>query len=69
MLKCDGGNMAKPSISIPDELLEEFDKEIARRKADDELPTTANRSKVIRELMNGWVEGNSRSRPKRIRAD
>ena len=50
--------MAKPSISIPDEVLEQFDREIARRQAEGEMPMTMNRSRVIRQLMKEWSEGN-----------
>lgn len=51
--------MARPSVSIPDELLDDFDDEIMRRKLDGELPREVTRSDVVRELMAGWLEGNS----------
>ncbi|MFB6237552.1 MAG: CopG family ribbon-helix-helix protein [Halopenitus sp.] len=50
--------MANPSISVPDELLDEFDDEIINRKADGDLPRDASRSQVIAKLMEGYVEGN-----------
>lgn len=50
--------MARTSISVPDGLLDEFDREIVQRKAADELPMDVNRSDMIGELMEGWVEGN-----------
>lgn len=52
--------MAKPSVSIPDELLEDFDDEIMRRKLNDELPRKATRSDVVRLLMEAWLQGNVR---------
>lgn len=50
--------MAKPSVSIPDELLDDFDDEIMRRKLNDELPRKTTRSDVVRLLMEAWIQGN-----------
>jgi len=49
--------MANPSISVPDDLLEEFDQTVIEKQAAGELPTSANRSQVIQQLMRGYVEG------------
>jgi metal-responsive CopG/Arc/MetJ family transcriptional regulator len=43
--------MARPSFTVPDELLDDFDRAIASKSARGELPPKANRSKVIRQLM------------------
>lgn len=48
--------MAKPSISVPDELLEEFDQAITRQKALGEIPQNTDRSKAIRMLMNDFID-------------
>lgn len=50
--------MANPSVSIPDELMEEFDS--IREAMEGEMPAGAklSRSAVIQELMEGWVEEN-----------
>jgi len=48
--------MANPSISIPDEVLEEFDKELARRHYKEELPQEVKRSNVVSELMRAWAD-------------
>ena len=48
--------MAHPSISIPDELLEDFDRAVASKKAQGELDMDANRSSVVRELMKEFAE-------------
>lgn len=53
--------MANPSFSIPDELLEEFDRQISKKEAAGELPLNTGRSEVVRELMRGWAEGKSNS--------
>lgn len=50
--------MARTSISVPDGLIEQFDREMVNRKAADELPMDVNRSELIGELMEGWIEGN-----------
>jgi len=56
--------MARPSFSVPDELLDDFDRALASKSARGELPPKVNRSKVIRELMYEYAkeelgEGNS----------
>ncbi len=48
--------MARPSISVPDELLEDFDDAIWDRKVEGELDRDADRSQVIRQLMRKYVE-------------
>lgn len=48
--------MARPSISVDDELLEEFDRAINRRKAIEKLPQDADRSSVMRMLMREFVQ-------------
>jgi metal-responsive CopG/Arc/MetJ family transcriptional regulator len=61
--------MARPSISVPDELLDEFDDAIWDRKVIGELDRDADRSQVIRELMREYVEeteemkGNRKAEP------
>lgn len=51
-------SMARTSVSIPDELLDDFDDEIMRRKLNGELPRQTTRSDVVRMLMEAWLEGN-----------
>lgn len=53
--------MAKPSFSIPDELLDEFDEEIDEKRRSGEFDLDTSRSEVVRELMRQWLEGNSNS--------
>lgn len=48
--------MARPSVSVPDELLEDFDEAIWQRKLVGDLDRDANRSTVMRELMQEFVE-------------
>lgn len=50
--------MARPTISMPDELLEEFDDKIDQKKLNEEFDLDTNRSEVFRELARQWVEGN-----------
>lgn len=50
--------MANPSVSVPDELLEDFDEVIKQKKLDEELPLETSRSEVIAQLMEDYVEGN-----------
>lgn len=50
--------MANPSFSIPDDTLEEFDQIILNKKAKGEIPMDTSRSKVIRDLVEEYVEGN-----------
>ena len=49
-----GRTMAHPSFTIPDELLDDFDRAIASKKAMGELPTNASRSSVVREFMQEY---------------
>lgn len=65
--------MARPSFTVPDELLDDFDRALASKSARGELPPKVNRSKVIRELMQEYAqeelgEGNS-STTQRARTD
>lgn len=53
--------MAKPSVSIPDELLEEFDDRIDDMRLSGDLDLDTTRSEVIQELVRQWLEGNSTS--------
>lgn len=50
--------MAHPSISMPDELLESFDKTMMALKLDDEMDQKTKRSEVIRALMEEWIDEN-----------
>lgn len=50
--------MAKPSFSIPDELLEEFDDQIDEKRLNGEFDLDTSRSEVVREFMRQWTEGN-----------
>lgn len=49
--------MANPSISIPDELLDDFDDILKAKEAWGQLPSD-ERSPVIREWMEDYVEEN-----------
>lgn len=68
--KCESTTMAKPSVSMPDELLESFDKTMMALKLQDEMDQKTKRSELIRQLMEEWIEenrvaaeGNFRSTP------
>jgi len=50
--------MAKPSVSIPDELLDEFDDKIDEKRRSGEMDLDTTRSEVVQELMREWLEGN-----------
>ncbi|WP_336359019.1 CopG family ribbon-helix-helix protein [Haloarcula sp. CGMCC 1.6347] len=50
--------MAKPSVSIPDELLDEFDAKIDEKRRSGEMDLDTTRSEVVQELMREWLEGN-----------
>lgn len=50
--------MAKPSISMPDELLESFDKTMHEAKRSGKLDMDKRRSQLVRELMSEWIEEN-----------
>lgn len=50
--------MAKPSVSMPDELLESFDKTMMALKLQDEMEQSTKRSQIIRSLMEEWIEEN-----------
>jgi metal-responsive CopG/Arc/MetJ family transcriptional regulator len=63
--------MARPSFTVPDGLLDDFDRALASKSARGELPPKVNRSKVIRELMYEYAreelgEGNSSTTPTAI---
>lgn len=49
--------MANPSISVSDELLNEFDDAIWEAKRSGQLERSVSRSDVIRELMRLWLRG------------
>jgi len=49
--------MANTSLTVPDELVEEFDRKITEMEYEGEFPNNTSRSRVIRELMEMWVEG------------
>jgi len=51
--------MAKPSVSIPDELLEEFDDRIDEMRRSGKFDLDTSRSEVVQELVRQWLEGNS----------
>ncbi len=62
MPRCDRAtNMARPSVSIPDELLEEFDDQIDDMRRSGELDLDTSRSEVVQELIRQWLEGKSNS--------
>jgi len=48
--------MAKPSISMPDDLLEDFDEAVWRAKTDGDVSRDLRRSAVIRLLMANFIE-------------
>jgi metal-responsive CopG/Arc/MetJ family transcriptional regulator len=48
--------MVNTGISVPEDLLEEFDDKIFELKAAGKLPRDASRSEVIRTLMSEWVD-------------
>ena len=48
--------MAKPSVSMPDELLDDFDDVILEKKVAGELDRDTSRSEVIQDLMADWIE-------------
>lgn len=50
--------MANPSISIDDELLEDFDDVIWELKSEGEIPRDTSRSEVVADLIEEFVEGN-----------
>ncbi|RDZ53098.1 hypothetical protein C5C07_15295 [Haloferax sp. Atlit-4N] len=61
--------MARPSFTVPDDLLDDFDRALASKSARGELPPKVNRSKVVRELMYEYAkeelgEGNLNTTPK-----
>lgn len=53
--------MARPSFTIPDELLEEFDDVIWELQRSGHLGRDANRSKIVRQLIMEW---NDEQKPK-----
>ncbi|WP_018258837.1 CopG family ribbon-helix-helix protein [Halomicrobium katesii] len=48
--------MARPSISVSDELLEEFDDKLFEMKAAGKLDRDVSRSELIARLMSEWIE-------------
>lgn len=53
--------MVNTGITVSEELLDRFDRKIAKLEAEGELPTNTPRTAVIRAIMEAWVEGNSTS--------
>ena len=51
--------MPNPSVSMDQELLDEFDEKIKRLKLQEEIDIDTSRSQVMQELVRQWVEGNS----------
>lgn len=51
--------MANPSISIPDDLLDDFDEVIRQKKLAEEIPMDTSRSEVVQQLIEEYVEGNA----------
>lgn len=54
--------MANPSISIPDDLLEEFDRTLLELKYHNEIDQDANRSEIVQQLMREWVDEHAEDR-------
>lgn len=50
--------MANPSVSIDDELLDEFDEVIRQKKLAEEMDMSTSRSEVVAGLIEEYVEGN-----------
>ena len=48
--------MASPSVSIDDDLLEDFDDIIAIMQLQGHLPRNMSRSKIIEDLIADWVD-------------
>lgn len=48
--------MARPTFSMPDELLEEFDDKIFELKAEGKLDRDFTRSELVRGLIREWIE-------------
>ena len=48
--------MAKPSMSIPDEVLDEFDDQIWELQVDEVLPRGNLRSKFVSAILADWNE-------------
>lgn len=56
MRSCERATVARPSISISDELLEEFDDKLFEMKAAGKLDRDVSRSELIARLMYEWVQ-------------
>lgn len=50
--------MANPSFQIDDDKLNDFDRIIALKRGHGDLPSGTNRSDVLRELVDEYIEGN-----------
>lgn len=50
--------MANPSVSIPDEVLDDFDTVIKQKKLAQEMDMDLSRSELITQLIQEYVEGN-----------
>lgn len=55
--------MARPSISVPDELLNEFDDLLWEAKRNGDLDRDVDRSEVVRELMRLWMRSRGANIP------
>jgi metal-responsive CopG/Arc/MetJ family transcriptional regulator len=51
--------MAKPSVSMPDEMLEDLDDAIEQLKLKEELDLNTSRSEVIQDLVEDWLDEQS----------
>ena len=50
-------NRENVAFRVDEELLEDFDDTIFRKKVDGELDRDTSRSEVLRELMRGYIDG------------
>lgn len=56
MLPCEVRNMAHPSISIPDDVLDELDDEIWDLQKDEIVRRGDMRSKFVTAILSDWLE-------------
>jgi len=50
--------MKRPSMTIPGDVLDDFDEVILQKRARGELPKDASRSQVVADLMQQYVDDN-----------
>ena len=50
--------MKRPSMTIPGDVLDDFDEVILQKRANGELPKDASRSRVVADLMQEYVDDN-----------